>query len=87
MPKPSPSDVSSSDWPEQNDGTIEESTRDRGGKDGEVRHYTVLATYGHMRDLPHKADAVKPELHFAMRWQMMPRAEERFRDIAAAVSR
>ena len=33
-------------------------------------NYTVLASYGHVRDLPSKDGSVKPDQDFEMSWQM-----------------
>ncbi|MGH7090655.1 MAG: toprim domain-containing protein, partial [Stellaceae bacterium] len=49
------------------------------------RGYTVLASYGHIRDLPPKDGSVRPDDDFAMSWQVDARAEKRLRDIAQAV--
>src|SRR5271156_237339 len=46
--------------------------------------YTVLASYGHVRDLPSKDGSVKPDEDFAMLWDVDPRAAKRISDIAAA---
>ena len=47
--------------------------------------YTVLASYGHIRDLPAKDGSVRPDEDFAMDWEVDGRAEKRIRDIVAAV--
>jgi DNA topoisomerase I len=47
--------------------------------------YTVLASYGHVRDLPAKDGSVRPDENFAMSWQVDGRAEKRLKDIANAV--
>ncbi|HXV74329.1 MAG TPA: type I DNA topoisomerase, partial [Sphingomonadales bacterium] len=47
--------------------------------------YTVLASFGHVRDLPSKEGSVKPEEDFAMSWEVEPRAMARINDIAEAV--
>ena len=36
--------------------------------------YTVLASYGHVRDLPSKDGSVKPDEDFAMLWDTDPKA-------------
>jgi hypothetical protein len=46
----------------------------------------VLASYGHVRDLPPKPGSVRPGENFAMDWEMLPRAAERVREIAAAAA-
>lgn len=47
--------------------------------------YTVLASYGHVRDLPAKDGSVKPDQDFAMSWTVEDRAEKRLKDIVKAV--
>ncbi|HLK23747.1 MAG TPA: type I DNA topoisomerase [Caulobacteraceae bacterium] len=47
--------------------------------------YQVLASYGHVRDLPSKDGSVDPEHDFAMTWEVEPRAAKRLSDIAAAL--
>jgi DNA topoisomerase I len=47
--------------------------------------YTVLASYGHVRDLPPKDGSVRPDEDFDMSWQVDPRAEKRISDIARAL--
>ncbi|GGF36680.1 DNA topoisomerase 1 [Aliidongia dinghuensis] len=47
--------------------------------------YTVLASYGHVRDLPAKDGSVRPEEDFAMSWEVEDRAEKRVRDIVHAL--
>ncbi len=47
--------------------------------------YTVLASYGHVRDLPAKDGSVRPDEHFAMSWEVDGKAEKRLKDIAQAV--
>ncbi|HEX3407733.1 MAG TPA: DNA topoisomerase, partial [Caulobacteraceae bacterium] len=46
--------------------------------------YTVLASYGHVRDLPSKDGSVRPDEDFAMSWDVDPKAAKRVSDIAAA---
>ena len=46
--------------------------------------YVVLASYGHVRDLPSKDGSVKPDDDFAMIWDVDPRAAKRIADIAEA---
>ena len=48
--------------------------------------YTVLASYGHVRDLPSKDGSVKPDLDFEMSWQMSDSGGQRIRDISKALS-
>lgn len=47
--------------------------------------YQVLASYGHVRDLPSKAGSVQPEENFLMHWAVDDKSEKRIRDIAKAV--
>src|ERR1700722_12105924 len=47
--------------------------------------YTVLASYGHVRDLPSKDGSVDPDDDFAMTWEVEPRAAKRLSDIAQAM--
>src|ERR1700752_363852 len=47
--------------------------------------YKVLASYGHIRDLPPKDGSVKPDHDFAMTWDVDPKAAKRLKDIADAV--
>jgi DNA topoisomerase-1 len=47
--------------------------------------YTVLASYGHVRDLPSKDGSVKPDDDFAMTWEVDPKAQKRLNEIADAV--
>jgi len=47
--------------------------------------YTVLASYGHVRDLPPKDGSVRPDEDFAMSWEVDAKAGKRLSDIAAAL--
>jgi DNA topoisomerase I len=47
--------------------------------------YKVLASYGHVRDLPPKDGSVRPDEDFAMSWEVQDKAEKRLSDIAKAV--
>jgi DNA topoisomerase-1 len=47
--------------------------------------YTVLASYGHVRDLPSKDGSVKPDDDFSMTWEIDPKAAKRLSDIVAAM--
>ncbi len=49
------------------------------------RDYTVLASYGHVRDLPSKDGSVKPDADFAMMWEVDARARKHLKQIAQAV--
>jgi len=47
--------------------------------------YTVLASYGHVRDLPSKNGSVDPDDDFSMRWEVDAKANKRIKEIADAV--
>jgi DNA topoisomerase I len=47
--------------------------------------YEVLASFGHVRDLPPKDGSVDPEHDFRMVWQVDPKAAKRLSDIAKAL--
>jgi DNA topoisomerase-1 len=47
--------------------------------------YTVLASFGHIRDLPPKDGSVRPEEGFAMDWAVDPKSERHVKDIAQAL--
>jgi DNA topoisomerase-1 len=47
--------------------------------------YKVLASFGHIRDLPSKDGSVKPDSDFAMTWDVDARAQSKIKDIAAAM--
>ena len=49
------------------------------------RGYEVLASFGHVRDLPAKSGSVDPEANFRMLWEVDPKAQKRLNDIAKAV--
>src|SRR5690606_1070297 len=44
----------------------------------------VLASYGHVRDLPSKNGSVDPEADFAMLWEVDSKSQKRLTDIATA---
>ena len=48
-------------------------------------NYKVLASYGHVRDLPSKDGSVRPDEDFAMSWDVDPKAAKRLNDIADAM--
>ncbi|MEI9889383.1 MAG: type I DNA topoisomerase [Caulobacteraceae bacterium] len=48
-------------------------------------NYTVLASYGHVRDLPSKDGSVQPDQDFAMTWDVDPKSAKRLSDIADAL--
>ena len=47
--------------------------------------YTVLASYGHIRDLPPKDGSVRPDEDFAMSWELGDRADKPVGEITKAV--
>jgi len=49
------------------------------------RDFVVLASYGHVRDLPPKDGSVDPNADFKMIWEVDARAQKRLKDIADAV--
>jgi DNA topoisomerase-1 len=49
--------------------------------------YTVLASYGHVRDLPPKDGSVRPDEDFAMDWEVDSQSQKRLDAIAKAVRR
>ena len=49
------------------------------------KDYTVLASYGHVRDLPAKDGSVRPDDDFAMSWDMDAKSAKRVAAIAEAL--
>ncbi|MBB5762721.1 DNA topoisomerase-1 [Methylorubrum rhodesianum] len=49
------------------------------------RDYEVLASFGHIRDLPAKDGSVDPDADFAMVWELEDRGSKRVSEIARAV--
>ena len=47
--------------------------------------YEVLASFGHVRDLPPKDGSVDPDHDFRMIWEVDDKANKRLNDIAGAV--
>ncbi|MFG1298969.1 type I DNA topoisomerase [Xanthobacter sp. V3C-3] len=47
--------------------------------------YEVIASYGHVRDLPSKDGSVDPDADFRMLWEVDPKAQKRLNEIASAV--
>ena len=47
--------------------------------------YLVLASYGHVRDLPSKNGSVEPDNDFEMHWDVEPKAAKRLDEIAKAL--
>ena len=48
-------------------------------------NYKVLASYGHVRDLPSKDGSVKPDEDFAMLWDVDAKSAKRVNEIADAM--
>src|ERR1700758_5465604 len=51
------------------------------------KDYTVLASYGHVRDLPAKDGSVRPDEDFAMSWEVDGKAAKRLSEIAEAAKK
>ena len=49
--------------------------------------FTVLASYGHVRDLPPKDGSVRPDEDFAMDWEVDPQSQKRLDAIAKAITK
>ena len=47
--------------------------------------YKVLASFGHIRDLPSKDGSVQPDNDFAMTWELSTGGQKRLKDIIAAL--
>ncbi len=47
--------------------------------------YEVLASFGHVRDLPAKDGSVDPDNDFHMLWEVDDKSQKRLNDIARAV--
>ena len=47
--------------------------------------FTVLASFGHVRDLPPKDGSVRPDEDFAMDWESEDRGERQVNEIARAL--
>ena len=48
--------------------------------------YTVLASYGHVRDLPSKDGSVDPDAGFEMKWEVDAKSQKHVRAIAEALA-
>ncbi len=48
--------------------------------------YQVLASYGHVRDLPSKNGSVDPDDDFAMLWEVDGQSQKRLSEIAKAAT-
>ncbi|PPR59091.1 MAG: DNA topoisomerase 1 [Alphaproteobacteria bacterium MarineAlpha4_Bin2] len=49
------------------------------------RNYHVLASYGHVRDLPSKDGSVRPDNDFSMSWEVDNKSKKRIDEIAKAL--
>ncbi|MDJ0625303.1 MAG: type I DNA topoisomerase [Candidatus Caenarcaniphilales bacterium] len=49
------------------------------------KDYEVLASYGHIRDLPSKDGSVDPDEDFSMKWEVDSKSKKRIDDISKAV--
>ena len=49
------------------------------------KDFKVLASYGHVRDLPAKDGSVRPDADFEMDWEVDGKSAKRLADIAAAL--
>ncbi|MEF2072407.1 type I DNA topoisomerase [Consotaella aegiceratis] len=49
------------------------------------KNYKVLASYGHVRDLPPKDGSVRPDEDFAMSWEVAKPSQKRLSEIAQAL--
>lgn len=49
--------------------------------------YIVLASYGHIRDLPSKDGSVDPENHFHMTWALDPRSKKQVSELVSAAKK
>ena len=47
--------------------------------------YTVLASYGHVRDLSPKNGSVRPDDNFSMSWEIDDKSQKHVREIAKAL--
>lgn len=50
------------------------------------KDYKVMASYGHVRDLPSREGAVLPDEDFALTWHTDTKSKKRVKEIAAAVA-
>jgi DNA topoisomerase-1 len=51
------------------------------------KDFKVLASYGHVRDLPPKDGSVRPDEDFAMDWELYRDKQKRFKEIADAAKK
>ena len=51
------------------------------------RDYRVLASFGHIRDLPSKDGSVEPDEDFAMKWSLDTKGRQKVKDIETALKK
>ena len=51
------------------------------------KDYYVMASFGHIRDVPAKNNSVRPEEDFAMDWEVQARGEKTVKDIIKALAK
>ena len=51
------------------------------------KDYQVMASFGHIRDVPAKDGSVRPNEDFAMDWEVQARGERTVRDMVKALSK
>ncbi len=51
------------------------------------KDYMVMASFGHIRDVPAKNNSVRPEEDFAMDWEVQARGERTVRDMVKALAK
>ena len=51
------------------------------------KDFKVLASYGHVRDLPPKDGSVRPDEDFAMDWELYRDKQSRFKEISDAAKK
>src|SRR3979409_2164507 len=66
---------------------VESPAKAKAGGKGLGPGYTVLASYGHVRDLPSKDGSVRPDEDFTMDWEVDPQSQKRLDAIAKAISK
>src|SRR3984885_5642335 len=49
------------------------------------KDFTVLASYGHVRDLPSKDGSVRPDDNFSMSWEIHGKSDKQIKEIMRAV--
>src|ERR1700683_1860589 len=49
------------------------------------KDFTVLASYGHVRDLPSKDGSVRPDDNFSMAWEIHGKSDKQIKELMRAV--